>query len=56
MGLVLLMLGDEHMQSEGSLFLLAQHGAMEHLSDSFSCLEIPGSSKLNVGSHWVTGQ
>lgn len=56
LGLVLLTLGEEHAQSEGSLFLLAQQGAMDHLSDSFCCLEIPGSSEFNTGFHWATGQ
>lgn len=48
LGLGLRTLGEEHIRSEGSLFLLAQQGAMDHLSDSFCCLEISGPSEFNM--------
>ena len=56
LGLVLLMLGDEHVQQNVAFFLLVQYGALDHLCDSFCYLEMPGSSEFTIGSHWATGQ
>lgn len=45
-----------HRCEQGCQFLLSQEEIVDHISDSFWSLEIPGSSEFNIGSHWDTGQ